>query len=106
MLIDKYVLCMPTGMKKVAKRMDIPRTPTLNDMAILYAIKKSPSNSFSGILRYIHARRTMDDRTLKDSLLFMLESELIKKENKQYYLTSKGLEYLASVRRYLLNIRF
>lgn len=105
MIIEKYLFCLSTGMEKVARRMQLEDPPGFNDLAMMYAIKRSPSTTYSGLIRFIRARRTFHDKTFKLCFKKLLALELIRKEEGRYYLTTKGLEYMSSVRRYLVNIR-
>lgn len=105
MIVEKYVLCLQTACDKVGKRMGISKPANLSDLAVMFAMKRSPANNYAGIYRYISARKAFTETTMKNSMTYLLDNDLARKDDRQYFLTPKGMEYLSAIRRYLLNIR-
>lgn len=105
MIIDKFLLCFQTGAAKVSKRMGLDRALSNNEIAIMYAIRRCPTPSFKGLHRYLAARRTYDYGTYVRCMQHLRSIDYIQTDERVYSVTPAGMEFLAALRRYLINIR-
>lgn len=106
MKIEKYALCYGKGLKHVSNRHGITPLVTPTDAAILYAMRMSPSTTYSGLYRFFKRWRGVNDKDYNAYLNSCLAKGLITKDGTLYMLTPLGREFLHDVRQYLLNIRW
>ena len=88
-----------------ARRLGIKHLPSF-PLSLLFMIRRYPLIRFVGIQsRCRRASLPVNESTLSNALDVLVTSGLVTKTDRKYQLTPDGIEFLATFRNYLLNVR-
>lgn len=105
MKIEKYVFNFPAAIKWASTKFDLPPLgPTQTQ--VIYCIKRLSTATNASIIQYLRKHQNnANDNAISYALRDLTAYGLLDKDAKVYNLSYKGREYIALVRRYLLNKR-
>jgi DNA-binding MarR family transcriptional regulator len=104
MKVDKYILCFPKANRWAGGKIGVaPLNPT--EQQVLYAIRKLGTSTNTTIIEYLRKLQNVAPESgICNAIKSLTEKQLIERAN-GYVLSPAGREYLALIRRYLVNVR-
>ena len=106
MLIDKYIFFLPRANSYTANRLRITRQLRQHELFCMYAVRKMPKATAASILRYASkANYPLCEIAIYRACKFLEKEGLLQKVVNEFSLSITGREYLALIRKFMVNKR-
>lgn len=107
MKLEKYIFNLPKAIRLASTRTGVSRPLIPSELFLLYAIKRLPNPCTQTHLQRFSAsvHNPITLNTIHKGLLYLVEQQLIERNQKSYSISPLGREYLSYIRQYLINVR-
>ena len=105
MKVDKYIFSFPKANRWASAKVGAPvLTPT--QLQVIYAVRRLGTSTNTTVIQYLRKlQNNANENAVSYALRDLTAASLLLKDNRVYSIAPAGREYMALVRRYLINVR-